>query len=184
MNKNIPLLLGRTVFIENCSEEGNTNLCLISGPVRRQERGFTLIELILVLVIVGISAALVGPAIGNRLIRADARRIAVQLRSAADVMRVRAVQSGQEGVLVVDPEENTYWREGGGGAVEVERESGILSARSGWIRENGQVEFHFYPDGTNSGGVIRVEQERGDAATAYVVFLDPLLGLASIEQDE
>src|SRR5215470_6570878 len=150
----------------------------------RWRSGFTLLELILVLMIVGVSAALVGPAISNRLLRADARRVALQLRSAADLMRVRAVQSGQEGVMVVDPQENAYWREGGGGAVQVAPESGVLSARSYWLRENGQVEFHFYPDGTNSGGVIRIAQERGAAATAYIVVLDPLLGLASISQDE
>ena len=68
--------------------------------------------------------------------------------------------------------------------MQVAPESGVLSARSYWLRENGQVEFHFYPDGTNSGGVIRIEQERGAAATAYMVVLDPLLGLASITQDE
>jgi general secretion pathway protein H len=150
----------------------------------RWRSGFTLLELILVLMIMGVAAALVGPAIGNRLLQADARRIALQLRSAADLMRVRAVQSGQEGVMVVDPQENTYWREGGGGAVQVAPESGVLSARSYWLRENGQVEFHFYPDGTNSGGVMRIEQKRGAAATAYMVVLDPLLGLASITQDE
>src|SRR5215470_3700680 len=150
----------------------------------RWRSGFTLLELIMVLMIVGIAAALVGPTIGNRLIQADARRIALEVRSAADLMRVRAVQSGQEGIMVVDPQENAYWREGGGGPVQVAPESGVLSARSYWLRENGQVEFHFYPDGTNSGGVIRIAQERGAAATAYIVVLDPLLGLASISQDE
>lgn len=151
---------------------------------RRNAPGFTLLELILVLLIIGVAAALVGPAIGSRLIRADARRTAVQVRSAAELLRVRAVRSGQEEVLIVDPRENAYWREGGGGVVEVAPESGFLSARSRWLRENGQVEFHFYPDGTNSGGAIRIEQGRGVAATAYVVFLDPLLGIASIWRDE
>jgi hypothetical protein len=101
-----------------------------------------------------------------------------------DVMRIRAIRSAQEEVLIVDPRENAYWREGGGGAVEVAPESGLLSARSRWVRENGQAEFHFYPDGTNSGGAIRVEQGRGAATTAYVIFLDPLLGVASIWRDE
>lgn len=150
----------------------------------RSSSGFTLLELILVLMIIGVAAALVGPAVGSRLLRADARRTAVQVRSAMDVMRIRAIRSAQEEVLIVDPRENAYWREGGGGAVEVAPESGLLSARSRWVRENGQAEFHFYPDGTNSGGAIRVEQGRGAATTAYVIFLDPLLGVASIWRDE
>jgi len=150
---------------------------------RRITGGFTLLELILVMLIMAVAAALVGPAVGSRLIRADARRTAVQLRSAVELMRVHAVRSGREEVMIVDPEENTYWREGGGGAVQVPPESGILSAQSRWIRENGQAEFHFYPNGTNSGGAIRVEQGRNVTA-AYVVFLNPLLGVASIWRDE
>lgn len=150
----------------------------------RQPQGFTLLELILVLLIMGVAAALVGPAVGSRLLRADARRTAVQVRSVMDVMRVRAIRSAQEEVLVVDLRGNSYWREGGGAAVEVSPESGILSGRSRMVRENGQMEFHFYPDGTNSGGAIRVEQGRGVATNAYVIFLDPLLGIASIWRDE
>jgi general secretion pathway protein H len=152
--------------------------------MHRTTRGFTLLELMLVMLIIAVAAALVGPAVGSRLLRADARRTAVQLRSAVDLMRVHAVRSGREELLVVDPEENSYWREGGGSAVEVAPESGVLSAQSRWVRENGQAEFHFYPDGTNSGGVIRVAQGSSATAAAYVVFLDPLLGVASIQRDE
>jgi general secretion pathway protein H len=154
------------------------------GKPPRRSSGFTLLELILVLLIIAVAAALVGPAIGSRLLRADARRTAVQLRSAVDVMRIRAIRSAQEEVLIIDPRENAYWREGGGNAIEVSSESGILSARSRWVRDNGQAEFHFYPDGTNSGGAIRVEQGRGGNTDAYVIFLDPLLGIASIWRDE
>lgn len=150
----------------------------------RQVSGFTLLELVLVLLIMGVAAALVGPAVGSRLLRADARRTSVQIRSAMDLMRVRAIRSAQEEVLIVDPRENAYWHERSQNVVEVSPESGILSARSRWVRENGQAEFHFYPDGTNSGGAIRVEQGRGNATNAYVIFLDPLLGVASIWRDE
>lgn len=152
--------------------------------MNRTARGFTLLELMLVMLIIAVAASLVGPAVGSRLLRADARRTAVQLRSAVELMRVQAVRSGREELLIVDTEGNAYWREGGGGAVEVDPESGILSTQSQWVRENGQTEFHFYPDGTNSGGAIRVAQERSETAAAYVVYLDPLLGIASIWRDE
>ena len=159
-------------------------LSLIQRKSLRRASGFTLLELVLVLLIMGVAAALVGPAVGSRLLRADARRTSVQIRSAMDLMRVRAIRSAQEEVLIVDPRDNTYWHERSQNVVEVSPESGILSARSRWMRENGQAEFHFYPDGTNSGGAIRVEQGRGNAMNAYVIFLDPLLGVASIWRDE
>ncbi|MBI3249789.1 MAG: GspH/FimT family pseudopilin [Deltaproteobacteria bacterium] len=161
----------------------NSRPCSGTSVSVTQARGFTLFELILVILIISVAAALVGPAIGSRLLQTNIRRTVLQLRSAVEVMRMHAVRSGREEVMVVDPRDNAYWREGGGEPVALSPDSALLSARSRWLRENGQAEFHFYPDGTNSGGAIRVEQGRG-SATAYVVVLDPLLGIASIMRDE
>src|SRR5215510_14047572 len=138
----------------------------------------------LVMLIIAVAAALVAPAIGNRLKSGDVRHTAVQLRAAMELLRVRAVRQGQEEVLVVDPHENVYWREGSGETVEVTPESGVLSAWGAWIREHGEIEFHFYPNGTNSGGSVRIEQGRGASVTTYVVYLDPLLGTATLWRDE
>ena len=155
------------------------------GPLRwGKERGFTLIELVLVLIIIAVAAALVGPAITARFTTADPRRVIVQLRSAMELMRVRAVQSGREEVLVVAPRANTYWYEGGGETVEVAEESGALSARSQFVREEGQVEFHFYPDGTNSGGEVWIEKSRNNGETVYRLFLNPLLGTVTISRED
>jgi type II secretory pathway pseudopilin PulG len=138
----------------------------------------------LVMLIIAVAAALVAPAIGNRLKSGDVRRTAVQLRAAMELMRVRAVRLGQEEVLVVNPRDNVYWREGGGETVEVAPESGVLSAQGQWIREHGEIEFHFYPSGMNSGGLVRIAQGRGAAITAYMIYLDPLLGTATLWRDE
>lgn len=155
-----------------------------SSSMHSDVHGFTFLELILVLLIIGVAAAIVGPAIGSRLKSGDPRRTAVQLRAALELMRVGAVRQGQETVLVVAPRTNSYWRENGGGTVEVPPEAGELSARGRWVREEGEVEFRFYPDGTNSGGEVWIEQRRGGARIAYVLFLDPLLGTATIWRDE
>jgi general secretion pathway protein H len=155
-----------------------------SKPVRTNANGFTFIELILVLLIISIAFALVGPAISSRLKSGDPRRTAVQLRAAMALMRVQAVQRGQEEVLIVSPPANAYWHERSGESVEVPPDGGVLSAHGRWVRDDEKVEFHFYPDGTNSGGKVRIEDRQGMALTAYVLSLDPLLGTVTIWRDE
>ena len=147
-------------------------------------RGVTFLELILVLLIISVTLALVAPTIGGRLRSGDLRRTAVQLRAAMALMRVGAVRQGQETVLVIDPRTNSYWREPEGESITIPPENGILSARSRWVRDAGEIEFRFYPDGTNSGGEVRIERRQGVALTTYVLFLDPLLGTATIWRDD
>jgi general secretion pathway protein H len=143
--------------------------------------GFTLLELLLVLVIVAIAATLVAPAIGNRFTTADPRQVIVQLRAAMELMRVRAIEDGKEEVLVVAPEDGRYWHEEG--EVSIPPESGELTALGRFTRETGEVEFHFYPDGTNSGGEVRIEKPRSEGGKAYGLMLNPLLGTATIRRD-
>jgi general secretion pathway protein H len=149
----------------------------------RRTSGFTLLELLLVLVIVAVAAALVAPAIGSRFTSADPRQAIVQLRAAMELMRVRAIEEGKEEILVVAPEDGRYWHEGGGEEASVPPESGTLVARGRFTRETGEVEFHFYPDGTNSGGEVRIEKPRSEGGKVYGLTLNPLLGTATIRRD-
>ena len=160
------------------------------------EHGFTLIELILVLVIISIAFAVVAPAVGNRFGGSDPKRTAAQLRTTLELLRLRALTNGMEQRLVIDPEDNQYWQESGRQVAardDNEEESDHedeqitssdediqLSATSLWVREEGEVEFRFYPDGTNSGGEITIERQRGANAVAYIIALNPLLGTATV----
>ena len=148
-----------------------------------QHSGFTLLELLLVLVIVAVAATLVAPAIGNRFTSADPRLVMVQLRATMEFMRVRAIEEGKEEVLVMAPEDGRYWHEGGGGEVTIPIESGELVARGRFTRDTGEVEFHFYPDGTNSGGEVRIGKRRSEGGKVYHLVLNPLLGTASIRRE-
>jgi hypothetical protein len=138
---------------------------------------------VLVLVIMAVAAALVGPELTQRFTTADPRRVIVQVRAAMELLRVRAVQNGKEEVLVVAPHANSYWHEGGG-AVEVAEESGMLAARGRFLRDEGEVEFRFYPDGTNSGGEVWIEKDRTSGVTVYRLALNPLLGTAVISRED
>ena len=160
------------------------------------EQGFTLIELILVLVIISIAFAVVAPAVGNRFGGSDPKRTAAQLRTTLELLRLRALTAGIEQRLVINPEDNQYWQESGrqvAAREDGEKESDPedeqitftdeavqLSATSLWVREEGEVEFRFYPDGTNSGGEITIEHQRGANELAYTIALNPLLGTATV----
>ncbi len=174
------------------SNRGRPSSLFASGT----EHGFTLIELILVLVIISIAFAIVAPAVGNRFGGSDPKRTAAQLRTTLELLRLRALTDGIEQRLVIDPEDNQYWQESGRQVMareDSEEESDHedeqmsssdediqLSATSLWVREEGEVEFRFYPDGTNSGGEITIEQQRGANEIAYIIALNPLLGTATV----
>jgi len=74
-------------------------------------RGFTLIEVMVVLIIIAVAAALVAPnvkGLGQR------REIQVELRQlglAVKVARSRAITVSVPHTLVIDPEQNAYWVE-------------------------------------------------------------------------
>jgi general secretion pathway protein H len=149
----------------------------------RAERGFTLLELVLVLLIAGIGLAVVVPSLGRQVGAWRVQQIARQLRATMEYARVQAIRSGEERVLIVDRENNAYWLVGEP-AVRVSPQEGRLLPRGRWMDEEGQVGFYFYPDGVTSGGEVAVERVRGLSRLGYRVRLDPLLGTASVSEAE
>lgn len=156
-------------------------------PRWKQTSGFSFLELLLVVLILSITVGLAVPMIGQRLSRGDPQQTAWRLRSALGLMRLYAVQRAEQQVFVVEPRSNAYRHQGSGAVVEVAPRDGLLSASGRWLGEDDEVEFRFYPDGTNSGGEIRIEQARVGLAAgsrpAFVVALDPLLGTVSVRRE-
>lgn len=154
-------------------------------PMWKQTAGFSLLELLLVVLIMAVAAGLAMPMVGQWLGRGDPEQTAWRLRSALSLMRVYAVQRAQAQVFVVDPNSNAYRHDGK--VVEVASRDGVLSASGRWRGEDDEIEFHFYPDGTNSGGEIRIEQARDERGAGsrpvFVVALDPLLGTVSVRHE-
>lgn len=152
--------------------------------MKKQSGGFTFLELLLVMLILGVSAALVAPMISQRLTRGDPQQVALRIRSVMELMRVYSVQRGQEELLIVAPRTNTYWHDRTGKLVEIRPEDGLLSAFGQWVNNEEEVEFRFYPDGTNSGGQVRLEEPSGAGDTVYIVSLNPLLGSATMSRED
>jgi general secretion pathway protein G len=85
-------------------------------PSRRADRGFTLLELVMVLVIIGVILAMVGPRVFNSLGRASTERAKVQIEQIGSALELYKLDTGrfpstQEGLnaLVSAPSGVANW---------------------------------------------------------------------------
>ena len=150
-----------------------------ASGTRRSERGFSLFELIVVLMIVAIASGLAAPGIQSgwrsREVRTGTRSLAGVMRG----LRERAVRRGVEQELVIQADGQTFnWSDGqeatlpGGAAV--------TAIRGGWRDQDGRVRVVFYPNGGSSGISLVVAQQDGDSLS-FALRVDPMLGSVVIE---
>ena len=113
-----------------------------------QRAGFTLIEIAVVLVIIGLTYGLVTPAFTNFIagtrLESAARQLAMALREA----RSSAIVSGEALQFAIDPS-LPGWRFGD--------RHGEFDRRVAISLEGGNSEIAFYPDGYSTGGRIKLE---------------------------
>jgi general secretion pathway protein H len=151
-------------------------ICLAGGGQARCAKGFTLIEIIVVLALAGLLLALVPPRLSGALAAAEIRSAARELASALRYARSRAVTRHAEVVLTVDTERRRYrvsdsrWR-----ALPEDLRLTLTTARSE-RRARGIGSIRFYPDGTGTGGQIAL----GSGAKRFVVDVSWLTGRIAI----
>ncbi len=121
-----------------------------------KHRGFSLLELLVVLVLIALMMALVGTSISRSVSNAELRSASRGLLAALRYTQTHAIVSHQEQILTIDMENLSYqppdrelvkFPEG----IEVSMvtaQSELLSDRVGGIR--------FFPDGGSTGGQITV----------------------------
>ena len=80
----------------------------VTLPAGKDSRGFSLLEMVLVLVVMGISMAIVVPNIGRRLQEREVRSSALSLAAVARDLRSRALLDGIAQQLIVSMPHNTY----------------------------------------------------------------------------
>lgn len=141
------------------------------GPRRRgPDRGFTLVELVITLLVLAVALAVVAPAVGRSTdtlrTRAEAARLAAMLRHA----REQAITSGRPHALVVDPDRHRLTIVAGTDEVRESRDLSpdlVIEATP-----PPALTVRFEPHGVSSGGHFRLQR----GAVRYRVTVDALTG--------
>jgi general secretion pathway protein H len=142
--------------------------------------GFTLVELMVVLVIAALLMALVGTSISRSVSGTEMRNAAKKLASSLRYTRTHAILVKSEQVFLVDTENRVYTAPK---RAAVELPEGmkvqLTTARSELTSENvGGIRF--YPDGGSTGGRVLLEAN----GRVYRVNVAWLTGEATIERED
>lgn len=127
---------------------------------RARTRGFTLLEMLAVIVLVAIAVAAASVAVTQGLARARVRSASNELAAALRATRAQAIVHASERTFELDTRSNSY-REAQRAAValpkgmQVSMTSAAQDAPNAWT---GRIRF--FPDGSSTGGRITLRADR------------------------
>jgi general secretion pathway protein H len=143
----------------------------------KNNRAFTLFELMLVLVLLGLSATVVLPSLDKGMKNREARQAALGFAAVARELSSRARIEGTPQRLVVDRTRNSYLVSRNQ-EVNLPANLAFANVEGGEILENGLRRFSFFPNGANFGG--RVDFSSGANGVQYSVRFHPLTGRVEV----
>jgi len=144
----------------------------------KNNRAFTLLELLLVLVLLGVSALMALPAIDKGMKDREARQAALGLAAVARELSSQARSEGMPQQLLLNLTNNSYVA---GRGEEVQLQSGMkfTTVDGGETAEPQIRQFIFFPNGSNLGG--RIDVASGESLP-YSVRLHPLTGKVEVSR--
>jgi general secretion pathway protein H len=154
-----------------------------------KNRGFTLLELLIVLVIIGIGAAFIAPTVARSLTNLKLKTATKQLAAVLRYARSKAVSSKNTTQVIIDIDNARYSAEISQDKSSTEN-TGTSAAFPSSVRfkqvklgeeihESGLVQLLFYPKGNTSGGEIILENDR---YRQYRITIDNLTGKVKINR--
>lgn len=170
------------------SSVGKTlNKC--GAPIRNQ-RGFTLLEMILVIILMALIAGVSLPFMGSTLDRISLQSTAREIASALRFARSQAITLKTLFTFNGDLTNNRYWLTNPRADTSTKTKTVDETVRLAQfqnaddIQSDGTFIIRFYPRGNSSGGSIRLEQANEEnSETYYVIKIDPITGSPKIEAE-
>jgi general secretion pathway protein H len=146
---------------------------------RRPRRGFTLIEMTVVLLIIAIGITLAVPLIEGGFDSREVRRAARQIAATMVHCRGEAVSKSAPQELIINPERNTIATSDWGRWAELTDRAVIERVQGGADVGDGARQILFYPNGSTSGADVVVASRR-DRTNRIRITLDPLIGRVDV----
>jgi general secretion pathway protein H len=136
-------------------------------------RGFTLVELLVVLAVMALVLMVAGPMVSNALPGAQLKTAARDLAAGLRYTRNRAISTNRSTAFLLDTEARRYRVEGEPEVrtLPAEFAVSILTARSE-LEDARTGRIRFFPDGSSTGGEITLS----NGARTYRVTVDWLMG--------
>jgi type II secretion system protein H len=141
---------------------------------RRTTRGFTFIELMVVLAIIGLAAAVVVPAMDAGINAREVRRATLQIAATMHHMCTEAKATGRPRRMRIKPNENAIETDDRSKWATLSDRAIIERIDGGLMAGDGTVEIQFYANGSTSGAYTIIASRADRSTNRYGLHLDAL----------